>query len=192
MLKGTFSISIAFEVPLKGVCWISGVYGPPSPRGRSAFWEELGRLFGLCGDKWCLAGDFNVVRFPLEKSSGGRILNSMRAFNSIIEDCSLVDPPLVNGRFTWTGRRVSCRLDRFLLSKEWIESFSRVRQFVGPIITYDHWPVCLDADSVKCGALVPLGLKICGFHIIRLKRPCICGGMSKFLEGGKVSTSWVS
>lgn len=42
-----------------------------------------------------------MVRFPSEKSSGGRILKSMKDLNSFIEDCNLVDPPLANSRFIW-------------------------------------------------------------------------------------------
>ena len=33
-------------------------------------WEELAAVKGLWGDPWCIAGDFNAVRFPIEKSNG--------------------------------------------------------------------------------------------------------------------------
>lgn len=37
---------------------------------RRAFWEELGSLFGLCGCRWCLEGEF-----PIEKSIGVVLLD---------------------------------------------------------------------------------------------------------------------
>lgn len=80
-----------------------------------------------------VAGDFNVVRFPSEKSSTGRVLRSMKEFNSFIEDCSFFGSPLVNGRFTWSRQGVGCRLDRFLLSKGWLDGFLNVKQSLGPL-----------------------------------------------------------
>uniref|UniRef100_A0A803P465 Reverse transcriptase domain-containing protein n=1 Tax=Cannabis sativa TaxID=3483 RepID=A0A803P465_CANSA len=47
--------------------WFSGVYGPCSYKDRVAFWDELAGLSIICGDMWCLGGDFNVVRRVQEK-----------------------------------------------------------------------------------------------------------------------------
>ena len=38
-----------------------------------------------------MAGDFNVVRFPMECSKGGRLTSSKRRFFEIIEDLELRD-----------------------------------------------------------------------------------------------------
>lgn len=70
VIRGVFSIPVAFEFPNVGVI-IMTIYGPQSTKGRKAFWEELGSLFGLCEGRWCVTGDFHVIRYPLEKSSGG-------------------------------------------------------------------------------------------------------------------------
>ncbi|KAL5566610.1 hypothetical protein UlMin_029774 [Ulmus minor] len=37
-------------------------------RERKEFWEELYGLHSICGPRWCLGGDFNVVRYCHEKS----------------------------------------------------------------------------------------------------------------------------
>lgn len=52
-------------------CWFSGVYDHCRSRNRMTFWEELAGLYGVCGPNWCVGGDFNVVKFPSEKSNGG-------------------------------------------------------------------------------------------------------------------------
>ena len=64
------------------------------------FWAELGAVRGLWSDPWCVAGDFNVVRFPIESSRGGRLSASMRRFLDIMEDLELRDLPLQGGSFT--------------------------------------------------------------------------------------------
>ena len=50
-----------------------------------------------------MAGDFNVVRFPVESNKGGRLTYSMRIFSEIIEDLELRDLPLQGDSFTWKG-----------------------------------------------------------------------------------------
>ena len=62
VVRGIFSISISFSDSEGKDFWVLGVYGPPRPQGREAFWEELGDLYGYCGSRWCVVGDFNVVR----------------------------------------------------------------------------------------------------------------------------------
>ena len=63
---------------------------------------ELSSLYGLCNDNWCVGGDFNVVRWLNENSSGTRPTRSMLRFNSLVEDLDLVDIPFRNGRFSWS------------------------------------------------------------------------------------------
>ena len=60
-LVGEFSVSILVEVADSSSWWFSGVYGPSKVYFRDRFWDELAGLSTLCGDKWCLGGDFNVV-----------------------------------------------------------------------------------------------------------------------------------
>ena len=91
-LLGNFSVSVLFQlIGGRDEWWLSGVYGPCKPRNRKDFWEELAGLYGLCGDKWCVGGDFNVVRFPSEKLNGGRFTRSMIDFDSFISETGLRD-----------------------------------------------------------------------------------------------------
>lgn len=71
-------------------------------------------LYGYCGLSWCVAGDFNVVRSPDEKASGGRITRFMRMLNKFIDDSGFFDPPLVGSKFTWANWRAATRIDSFL------------------------------------------------------------------------------
>ena len=50
-----------------------------------------------------MGGDFNLVRFPEERSRGGGLTASMRRFSEVLEDLELMDYPLMGGPFTWRG-----------------------------------------------------------------------------------------
>ncbi|RVX21330.1 hypothetical protein CK203_002101 [Vitis vinifera] len=66
-------------------------------------WEELGVIRGLWSDPWCIGGDFNVIRFPSERSRVGRLFRSMRRFSEVIDELALRDLPLQEEPFTWSG-----------------------------------------------------------------------------------------
>lgn len=72
VLLGAYSVPVRFQTVGGGSdWWFSGIYGPCQLKERKNMWEELAGLYGLCGERWCLGGNFNVARFPSEKSRGG-------------------------------------------------------------------------------------------------------------------------
>ncbi|RVW48616.1 hypothetical protein CK203_098447 [Vitis vinifera] len=108
---GSFSISCRFKNCEESFVWVFfGLYGP-------------------CN------GDFNVVRFPVEKSNGRQMSTTMRDFSSFIEEFELVDPPLGGGTFTWNGGEggsLKAWLDRFLFLGDWEERVSGAMQVLLP------------------------------------------------------------
>lgn len=93
-IEGKFTLSIRFTSNQSESWWLTGVYGPCRYRERNEFWEELASLYGLCGDKWCVGGDFNVIRYPSEKKGENvvRKTRSMREFDDFINETHLRDP----------------------------------------------------------------------------------------------------
>ncbi|RVW40789.1 hypothetical protein CK203_080684 [Vitis vinifera] len=73
------------------------VYGPSVKVEKEEFLSELGAIKGLWNEPWCVAGDFNMIRFPSERSRGGRLSPSMRRFTEVIEELELRDLPLQGG-----------------------------------------------------------------------------------------------
>ena len=107
-------------------------------------------MYGFCYSKWCVGGDFNVVRYVEEKSNGGRTTQSMKDFDSFIRETELKDIKMSNGQFTWSSLRenvVCTRIDRFLFSKEWKENFSVVREEALFRNISDQCPVLLDISN---------------------------------------------
>ena len=67
-LIGDFSVSVLIEDEAEK-WWFTGVYGPNSHNSRGLFWDEVAGLESICGDKWCIEGDFNVVRDVRERNA---------------------------------------------------------------------------------------------------------------------------
>ena len=155
MEVGLFSISCRFKNCEGGFLWtFTGVYGPTLKRYRELFWEELGVIRGLWSDPWCIGGDFNVVKFPTERSRKGRLTESMRRFSEVIEELALRDMPLHGGPFTWSGGLnglSKSRLDRSLISEDWENHFNGVIQCSLPRPVSNHFPILLDGGGVRSG-----------------------------------------
>ena len=50
---------------------------------------------------WCLIGDFNIIRYPVEKLGCNSFSSAMFKFSDFIEKHNLVDLPLEGGDYTW-------------------------------------------------------------------------------------------
>lgn len=61
--------------------------------------KSNGRCHGVCG------GDFNVVKYPVERLGASRVLHQMRQFNDFIQECELVDLPLRGTTYTWINNQ---------------------------------------------------------------------------------------
>ena len=152
---GHFSVTCKFKNVEDGFLWaFTRVYGPVKRSKRELFWEELGALKGLWEGPWCIGGDFNVVLSPNDRNLMGGISYPMRRFNEVLNELGLRDLPLQGGPFTWRGgnnnQRMS-RLDRFLVSADWVSQFSNVIQRTLPRLVSDHCPVLLDSERIKSG-----------------------------------------
>jgi len=80
-------------------------------------------------------------------------MNDIKEFNDWIEDLELVEPPWMGRQFTWfrpngTSRR---KLDRFLLSPEWLDRWPTTIQSTLPRNFSDHCPILLRSSSVDWG-----------------------------------------
>ena len=155
MEVGNYSISCRFKNVEDGFCWVfSGVYGPSVKVEKEEFLSELGAIKGLWNDPWCVAGDFNMIRFPTERSRGGRLSPSMRRFTEVIEELELRDLPLQGGMFTWSGgfnNLLKSRIDRFLISEDWEAHFRECIQGVLARPVSDHSPIILDGGGMTRG-----------------------------------------
>ena len=150
--EGQFTVSCRFKFIVEDRTWVfTRVYGPTVYGIREQLWDEVGAIKGLWNDPWCIGGDFNITRFPNERSREGRITGSMRRFSQVIDDLELRDFPVQGGQYTWKGGLHNCRMarpDRFLVSEEWDCLFGETRRSILPMPTSDHFPILLEGGRV--------------------------------------------
>jgi hypothetical protein len=104
---------------------------------------------------WCIGGDFNVTRFPAERSRDVRLNTAMMEFSDFISEQGLMDLPLAGGPFAWSNNQENpswSRLDRFLVSPDWDVKFLGTLQKRLPGLCSDHFPILLDCGGIHSGS----------------------------------------
>ena len=105
----------------------TGVYGLNDNRERSIMWDELAGVHNWWGVSWCVGGDFNVVRFPSERTGPVAFSQAMYDFSDFIAINGLIDTLLSGGNYTWSNNREVAsmsRIDHFLFTADWEEGSS--------------------------------------------------------------------
>ena len=129
----------------------SAIYASPVPSCRDQLWSHLIHLRGRIQGPWALVGDFNEISMPSEVVGGSFNLNRATGFNSMMDDCNMMDLGAVGGKFTWFrhtegGHFVHKRLDRGLGDTVWRRLFPEAYVEVLGRIRSDHAPLLL-----RCG-----------------------------------------
>jgi len=148
-------VACSFRSVADNFAWaFAGVYGPNLDSLRSSLWDELAGLSSWWELPWCIGGDFNVTRFPAERSRDVRLNAAMMEFSNFIFEQDLMDLPLTGGPFTWSNNQEFSswsRLDRFLVSPDWEVKFPSSLQKRLPRLCSDHFPILLDCGGVHWG-----------------------------------------
>ena len=80
-----FSVSCKFKNVGDQFEWaFTGVYGPNLNKRRRKMWEELTGLISWWDLPWCIGGDFNIIRFPLERLGAASCTRAMYGFSDFI------------------------------------------------------------------------------------------------------------
>ena len=158
--------------------WLTSVYGPQGDQLKLQFLDELRSIRLSCSGTWMLCGDFNLNYRAEDKSNGRLHRRMMGRFRRLINDLELQELYLNGRRFTWSNERASPtleRLDRVLVSDDWLTSFP------------DH---NLSALSTECSDHAPLLLRTdCAIpHFKRLRFENIWPRFEGYLE--TVAAAW--
>lgn len=79
---GSFSNSLKYFSSACSFDWMfSSVYRLVINADRNAMWEELSVIHYDWKLPWCVAGDFNIIRYPFEKWGGCRLSRKMKLFS---------------------------------------------------------------------------------------------------------------
>ncbi|KAL2599989.1 hypothetical protein AAZX31_10G100300 [Glycine max] len=136
---------------------IVNVYAPCDFAGKIALWDDIRQLKvsnprGL----WCVLGDLNSIRSSEERVSlSERRVDSqdISAFNQWISDMELQEIKSVGSNYTWIRPNgyVKSRLDRFLVSDQWLSLWPESCQHVLQRDFSDHCPTILQTNMMDWG-----------------------------------------
>ncbi|KAL4563118.1 hypothetical protein LXL04_027151 [Taraxacum kok-saghyz] len=131
------------------------VYAPQDNREKRMLWSSLLQTLEGSSCDCVIMGDFNEVRDENERLGSQFLPGPTRVFNQFIEEAGLVDVSLGGPRFTWCDRWASkfSKLDRFLVTGGFADSFPRVSGMVLEKKIPDHRPILLMEHVVDYGPL---------------------------------------
>lgn len=79
----------------------------------------------------------------------------MNNFSEFILELGIIALPLLGANFTWFRGEDSpqaSRIDRFLISPKWNDTFNAIKQLAMPTVLSDHRPLLLesgDSDTIS-------------------------------------------
>jgi len=125
-------------------CVVVNVYAACNLSDKRILWEELSNIKASSQDMvWCMCGDFNAIRNRGEKK-GSKVrvdqTSEMDGFNRFIDTNLLLDVPIVGKKFTWfkSNGSAKSRLDRVLVTEEWLDQWPMCKQYVQRREVSDH------------------------------------------------------
>jgi len=138
-------------------CVIVNVYAACAYTEKVKLWEELSNIKVASHDLlWCFCGDFNAVRNKSERKSINSTVGCSReicGFNNFIETNLLLDLPLVGKKYTWFKANGSTknRLDRILVTEEWLQIWPRNKQYIQRREVSDHCAIVVKSVNKDWG-----------------------------------------
>ena len=119
-------------------------------------------------------GDFNSIRNSSERFGAchrGLVDAGSREFNEWIEEMEVEEAPWVGSKFTWVRPNGTARskLDRVLLSPEWMSKWPGTTQYTLERNFSDHYPILLRSKNVDWGPK-PFRIMDCWLSDISFKK----------------------
>ncbi|XP_071727288.1 uncharacterized protein [Rutidosis leptorrhynchoides] len=116
-------------------------------------WHDLNELLTFDNVMWVIFGDFNEVRFANERKNTIFIERRAELFNDFIKKNNLLDIPLggrIYTRISNNGVQFS-KLDRFLVSENFIHQWPNINAMVFDKKHTDHCPIILRDGNTDFG-----------------------------------------
>lgn len=123
-------------------------YGPRDSTGKKRLWKTLlEKMENSQVVYWFFIGDFNEVRSCSHRKTRNVYFfgSNSRRFEEFIMEASLLDVGLVGRKFTWSRLDGRCcsRIDRALVSNEWIAEWGSCKVRVLSKGSSNHCPIFL-------------------------------------------------
>lgn len=123
---------------------VTTVYGSSRDEEKEEFIREVSNLANHISIPWIMSGDFNLVRWLVDRSGNMRGFGLMFEFNDLIRELQLIDVQLQNRDYTWSNKQpvpIFSKLDRCFLSSDWALMYPIITLTALEIIVSDHVPL---------------------------------------------------
>jgi hypothetical protein len=146
---GDFHIKLHIRNKSDNFIWsLVSVYGAAQDALKPAFLRELVNLAKDNPHPIIIGGDFNLLRYPHEKSKGRFDSHWSFLFNAVIDSLDLKEITMTGRQFTWANSLPDPtyeKLDRVLMDSDWESKFPLVSVRALPRIESlsDHAPILL-------------------------------------------------
>ncbi|XP_074299467.1 uncharacterized protein LOC141630577 [Silene latifolia] len=132
-------------LPTGAVWWMSMVYGFNRLADRAILWHSIKTMKGCINGPWVVMGDFNNVLAMNERIGSEVSFFEVRSFVECVDVCGLNDIPAQGAFFTWTNKQEVgdlkfSRIDRALVTDEWLLQFPNTITMFHPEGLFDHCP----------------------------------------------------
>ncbi|XP_074315726.1 uncharacterized protein LOC141651935 [Silene latifolia] len=131
------------------------VYGFNDETDRKHLWRELQHLSSQITQPWCVCGDFNSI-FNFNERLGRPVMwNELVDFRQCVESCDITDIQAQGSFFTWNNKqdhatRVYSRIDRCLVSNDWLLKYPDSYAYFMNEGLFDHTPIiCYRKESCQ-------------------------------------------
>ena len=154
LFKNSFSISVKFTSVHNGDSWIlTNIYGPCQDEARAEFIDWFQNIVIPDDQNWLIVGDFNYIRYTINRNREGGNVNDMLAFNEAISALALVEIPIKGREYTWSNMQNAPlleKLDWVFSSESWTSTYpnTMVTPLSKPIS--DHTPF-----NIQIGTSIP-------------------------------------
>jgi exonuclease III len=149
--RGEFFSSMLVSSKQDEYKWeIINVYGPVQLERKKDFLGELSRKISSMSEPFVMGGDFNMIRFPWEKSTDNINQVWMDAFNEFIRDNGIKEMLRKGSKFTWTNKQlnpVMSVLDRVLVCPRWEQFYRRASCESLTRVGSDHNPIIVNTED---------------------------------------------
>ena len=145
-------IAIVGTIPSKNLrCILINLYNPCDVERRKEVWNEIEEMCKSLGIPCLIMGDCNEVTHPSERGSLMVSQTGMYDFKNFIQNNNLLDIPPSNGSFTWIRGNSKSRLDRLLISHEWLEIYPSFKTTLLNRTLSDHSPILASTSDKNWG-----------------------------------------
>ncbi|XP_050231744.1 uncharacterized protein LOC126680640 [Mercurialis annua] len=142
-------IDMIVKGPEGGSWRLTGFYGFPGRWRRRESWNLIHNLSLSCSLPWCIIGDFNDIVSHNDKQGGAAHPNWLvNGFKDTVSMCGLEEVDVSGYKYTWARDcaglgKIEERLDRDLVTRDWLDQYPEAVLVNQELSTSDHLPILL-------------------------------------------------